>query len=54
MLAGGKPGKLGAPINPEAREPNPGTCYQGMIFLIPFFFLLVDSVLESAFSPFAG
>ena len=29
-------------------------CYQGIIFFMPFFFLLVDSSLESAAGSFAG
>ena len=50
MLAGGKhadfPGLRGFYL--------PWIGYQGMIFLIPFFFLLLDSLLESAESAFAG
>jgi hypothetical protein len=55
MLAGGKRENLNAGFVPKLRDTNPETRnYQGMIFLIPFFFLLVDSVLESALSPLTG
>jgi hypothetical protein len=65
MLAGGKQENPTSEFIPRLRDTNPETSstkvckykptrYQGMIFLIPFFFLLVDSVLVSAFAPLAG